>query len=303
MDENLVDHHQELTIWLEAPDLTLEKIADFTGAMNRLLSIAIAQAAVPALTYAGGEESTEEQRVELLLIDVAYGSFFARLRPRADRRMLPHITAAVLASAVWITGGCVATTANLPEPERPSKLVADADKIREGAQYEAGGAVEKFLQSTPQFHAQIRYGDYFVDLRTDAYQGIPPTDLELTRQQAMRSLATAALQLQPTESAKVLRTLADLQDGKIDQTKPNESGLLKDIFAPLAQIAGTAFSLLTLLKLYGILDKLKINTNDKSEVEFWTKAWGVTVEQLINCVKKTGGRAKDVQTCLKHGVP
>ena len=299
MAEDLVDHHQDLTIWLEAPNLTLEQIADFTGAMNRLLSIAVAQAAVGALAYAVGEEPAEEQRVELVLIDVAHGSFFARLRPRADRGMLPKITAAGLVSAVWISGGCVATIANLPEPDRPPELVAGADRIREGARYEAGGAMEKFANSTSQFHARIGFGDYFVDLRTEAYQGMLPTDSELTRKQAMRSLATVALQLSRAESARVLRILADIQDGTIDLTKPDQSRRLWEVLAPLLLgSASLAFTLLLVLKQFGILDTVKINATDESQVAFWAKTLKVTKKRLIECVKNTSGRLDEVKTCL-----
>lgn len=45
-------------------------------------------------------------------------------------------------------------------------------------------------------------------------------------------------------------------------------------------------------------DPTKVNVNEKWEVDYWTKKWGVTEQQLKDAVKAVGVMTKDVATKL-----
>jgi hypothetical protein len=45
-------------------------------------------------------------------------------------------------------------------------------------------------------------------------------------------------------------------------------------------------------------DASKVNIHEAYEVEYWTKKWGCTAQQLKDCVKKAGTSAVAVQKCL-----
>jgi hypothetical protein len=49
----------------------------------------------------------------------------------------------------------------------------------------------------------------------------------------------------------------------------------------------------------GPADRDRINVHEDYEVEYWTKKFGCTAEQLKAAVKKVGVMAKDVETELK----
>jgi hypothetical protein len=53
------------------------------------------------------------------------------------------------------------------------------------------------------------------------------------------------------------------------------------------------------LKNSGGSDRRKINVNQDHEVQYWTKALGVTPEQLKAAVKAVGVEAEDVRKHLK----
>jgi hypothetical protein len=48
----------------------------------------------------------------------------------------------------------------------------------------------------------------------------------------------------------------------------------------------------------GPADATRININQDHEVEYWTKKFGCTRAQLIDCVKKVGPMVADVRRCL-----
>ena len=50
----------------------------------------------------------------------------------------------------------------------------------------------------------------------------------------------------------------------------------------------------------GLQDRSRININEKSEVDYWTKRFGVTVERLRAAVDKVGTSVKDVEADLKR---
>lgn len=45
-------------------------------------------------------------------------------------------------------------------------------------------------------------------------------------------------------------------------------------------------------------DRDRINQHERYEVDYWSKKWGVTKEQLIACIQRVGPMVKDVQRCL-----
>ena len=45
-------------------------------------------------------------------------------------------------------------------------------------------------------------------------------------------------------------------------------------------------------------DSSRINIHEDYEVDYWTKKWNVTPEQLKACVKKVGVMVSDVKKCL-----
>jgi Protein of unknown function (DUF3606). len=49
----------------------------------------------------------------------------------------------------------------------------------------------------------------------------------------------------------------------------------------------------------GAPDRLRVNVNEKYEVEYWTNKWGVTHQQLSAAVAKVGVMADDVERELK----
>ena len=50
----------------------------------------------------------------------------------------------------------------------------------------------------------------------------------------------------------------------------------------------------------GPQDRSRININEKYEVDYWTKRFGVTVERLRAAVDKVGTSVKDVEADLKR---
>lgn len=50
----------------------------------------------------------------------------------------------------------------------------------------------------------------------------------------------------------------------------------------------------------GPADRSRVNVNEPHEIEWWTKKFGVSEQQLRDAVKKAGVSAKDVQSLLKH---
>lgn len=52
------------------------------------------------------------------------------------------------------------------------------------------------------------------------------------------------------------------------------------------------------LKNVGSPDRDRINTSEPHEVQYWTKALGVSAEQLADAVKAVGPMAKDVRSHL-----
>jgi hypothetical protein len=42
------------------------------------------------------------------------------------------------------------------------------------------------------------------------------------------------------------------------------------------------------LKDRGAQDRSRVNLNEKHEVRYWTKKWGVTKEQLVSAVRQVG---------------
>ena len=49
----------------------------------------------------------------------------------------------------------------------------------------------------------------------------------------------------------------------------------------------------------GAADAQRINMNERHEVEYWTKKYGVTAERLKKAVEEAGPMAKDVEKKLK----
>ena len=49
----------------------------------------------------------------------------------------------------------------------------------------------------------------------------------------------------------------------------------------------------------GEADRSRINVDETYEVEYWSKKFGCSAEQLKNAVKKVGVMAKDVEAELK----
>ena len=45
-------------------------------------------------------------------------------------------------------------------------------------------------------------------------------------------------------------------------------------------------------------DANRVNIHEPYEVEYWTKKWGCTSQQLKDCVGKVGTSAAAVQKCL-----
>jgi hypothetical protein len=45
-------------------------------------------------------------------------------------------------------------------------------------------------------------------------------------------------------------------------------------------------------------DSSRINIHEEYEIIYWTSKWGVTAEQLRDCVKKAGVMVADVKKCL-----
>jgi hypothetical protein len=46
-------------------------------------------------------------------------------------------------------------------------------------------------------------------------------------------------------------------------------------------------------------DKLYVNTSEEWEMNWWSKKWGKTKQQIKDCVKSTGSnRTTDVARCL-----
>jgi len=50
----------------------------------------------------------------------------------------------------------------------------------------------------------------------------------------------------------------------------------------------------------GPADAKRINVNEDYEVEYWTKAFGVSAEQLKEAVKRVGVMADDVRAELRR---
>jgi len=50
----------------------------------------------------------------------------------------------------------------------------------------------------------------------------------------------------------------------------------------------------------GPQDRSRINMNEKYEVDYWAKRFGVTVERLRAAVDKVGTSVKDVEADLKR---
>lgn len=51
----------------------------------------------------------------------------------------------------------------------------------------------------------------------------------------------------------------------------------------------------------GIIDRSRINLNDRAAVKYWTQKWAVTEEQLRRAVRKAGDRPDAV--ALQLGRP
>jgi hypothetical protein len=49
----------------------------------------------------------------------------------------------------------------------------------------------------------------------------------------------------------------------------------------------------------GPQDRLRININERYEVQYWTEKFGVSEEQLRNAVNRVGVMAADVEKALK----
>jgi hypothetical protein len=49
----------------------------------------------------------------------------------------------------------------------------------------------------------------------------------------------------------------------------------------------------------GPADAKRVNVHEKYEVEYWTKKWGCTAEELSACVTSVGVMADKVEECLK----
>jgi len=45
-------------------------------------------------------------------------------------------------------------------------------------------------------------------------------------------------------------------------------------------------------------DSSRVNINEDYEIQYWTKKWGVTAQQLIDTVKRVGPMVNDVQRAL-----
>ncbi len=52
------------------------------------------------------------------------------------------------------------------------------------------------------------------------------------------------------------------------------------------------------LNIRGPQDAAKINIHEPWEVEYWTKKWGITKQQLIDAVRAVGVQTKDVARYL-----
>ena len=48
----------------------------------------------------------------------------------------------------------------------------------------------------------------------------------------------------------------------------------------------------------GPADPQRININQDHEVEYWTKKFGCSKAQLVECVKRVGVMVHDVRRCL-----
>jgi hypothetical protein len=48
----------------------------------------------------------------------------------------------------------------------------------------------------------------------------------------------------------------------------------------------------------GPADRTRINIHEPYEVEYWTKHFGVTAQQLKDCVARVGVMVTDVEKCL-----
>ena len=48
----------------------------------------------------------------------------------------------------------------------------------------------------------------------------------------------------------------------------------------------------------GPADRTRVNIHEPWEVEYWTKLWGVTAQQLKDCVQRVGPMVTDVKRCL-----
>lgn len=48
----------------------------------------------------------------------------------------------------------------------------------------------------------------------------------------------------------------------------------------------------------GTSDSDRINTGQEQELAYWTAKWGVSRQQIIDCVKKVGGSVESVRKCL-----
>jgi hypothetical protein len=49
-------------------------------------------------------------------------------------------------------------------------------------------------------------------------------------------------------------------------------------------------------------DRSRVNVDEDYELRYWTKAFGVSAERLIQAVKKVGPRLDDVEAELSHPV-
>ena len=48
----------------------------------------------------------------------------------------------------------------------------------------------------------------------------------------------------------------------------------------------------------GPQDAARVNVHESYEVEYWTKHFGVTADELRKCVEKVGVMVTDVKKCL-----
>lgn len=239
---------QVLTISLDAPNLTLGTVSAFTTAVNELLVSALNELAVPELAIAGEHAGLEQPPVELVLIDLEFGSFLAKLRIRDGGVAQRTITAATIASAIWIAGGCISMERGIDFPPAPDSAEVDTSYLLAATRRQAGQSVDKFLQATPEFRAEITGGNYRFEIETRGYKQAKDESSSSERQRIIGELAKASVQLGGAESAKILRVLADVQDGRLDPRKDADQSFLKDVLAPLADVAAAAIALAALLR-------------------------------------------------------